>query len=447
MTAKIGLNIHPVYTQANGHTRAYSAEEKQQLDTFLLQAQPSTITVLNDFDWALRFANMLPNTAVSFRKQHDHDGGYWRLKNQDGTPYSPRQHFEGTKEHHNPRIRLHLTNEPTGKTLYHDDGTPDYANIKAMIDWHVGCMDLFGAAGIPLLVINWGVGLPDLKWFQPNTPEWPLVRPLFEAFKRWPIHWLGIHVYWRKNGFLIDDYVNRPRDLNAALVALGYTVQMQVSEYGGDAIDGHPGAWMDAYGNTEEGQKEYARLVVKGQRENLNLPFIRGIDLYSWACYPRWTKYDVSKAQHIQDAIINSNLNLPVTETPQPDEWATGIAVTVAGGAVVRFQPYATSKILTTIHSSEPISYERSGPVGEWWKIKKDSVIGYVNTQFLTGITMGELPGENTEPPIPLPPAPPVPSKEGADLLRIIELNDQIDAAYQELAELFAKYRPARKIA
>lgn len=319
--AKLGINIHPVYTiestkpNTPPKTRQYSADEKTALDAFLLQAQPSTITVLNDFGWAQRFAAMLPNTRVSFRKQHDHDGDYWRLTNGGGTPYTPRQHFEGTKEHHTANIRLHLSNEPLGKTEI-VNGKPDYANIKAMINWHVECMDYFGAAGVPLLVMNWGVGLPDLTWFKADSYEWALVKPLFEAFKRWPLHTLGIHVYWRKDGFIADDFVDRPRALHDALLVLGYDVRMQVSEYGSDAIGGIPGPWVDAYGDTVEGQKEYARLLVKGQRERLNLPYIDGIDIYSWAGYPKWPKYDISKAAHIQDAVITSNLNAPVIMQP-----------------------------------------------------------------------------------------------------------------------------------
>lgn len=359
---KLGLNIHPVYTQSNKQTRAYSASEKTDLDAFLLQAQPSTITVLNDFGWALRFSSMLPNTKVSFRKQHDRDGDYWRLKNPDGTPYTPQQHFDGTKEHHSKQIRLHLSNEPLGKTEI-VDGKPDYANITAMVKWHVECMDLFGAAGVPLIVLNWGVGLPDMNWFKAESLEWKLIEPLFKAFKRWPIHTLGMHVYWRKDGFLADDFVDRPRDLHDALLALGYDVQMQITEYGSDAIKGYPGPWMDAYGNTEAGQKEYARLLVKGQREKLNLPYIDGADIYSWAGYPKWPRYDISKAPHIHNAVIASNLNPPVIllpptppipiPMPKPDEPPLPTAPLVVTPITREFclDMAASNEALAAIHS------------------------------------------------------------------------------------------------
>lgn len=54
----------------------------------------------------------------------------------------------------------------------------------------------------------------------------------------------------------------------------------------------------------------------------------------------------------------------------------------------------------------------------------------------------------DTPPPPPTPaPIPTPPDTTRADLLRMIELNDQIDAAYAELATLMDKYRPALKIA
>lgn len=343
MTARIGIQIHPVFTQANKQTRAYSAQEKQDLDSFLLQLQPSSIIVLNDFDWARRFANMLPNTKVIFRKEHPRDGDFWNLTTEDGRPYTPQMHFEGTREHHNPRILLNLSNEGMGKTVNTDDGKPDYAAITKMVTWLVGCMDIFGAAGVALVTPNFGVGLPDIKWFKADAPEWPLIRPLFEAFKRWPIHVLGMHAYWRKDGFNADDYLNRPRDVAAALEKLGYPVRsMQVTEYGADAIDGHTGPWMDAYGDTETGQKEYARLLVKGQRENLNLPFVDGIDVFVWGCYPKWPRYDISKAKHIQSEMIASNMNMPipvppVVIIPPPTPTPTHVLVPANKGSGERF--------------------------------------------------------------------------------------------------------------
>lgn len=444
MTAKIGIQIHPVYTQANGQTRAYSAQEKTDLDTFLLQLQPSSIIVLNDFSWAQRFVNMLPNTKVIFRKEHPHDGAFWNLKHEDGRPYTPMDHFIGTKEHHDPRIMLNLSNEGLGKTTFHDDGKPDYDTIAKMTNWLVECMRLFGEAGIPLVTPNWGVGLPDIKWFKADSLEWSLIRPLFQAFAKWPIHELGIHTYWRKDGFVSDDYLNRPRDLALALTKLNMPVpNMQVTEYGVDAIDGHPGPWMEAYGNTEEGQKEYGRLLIKGQRENLNLPFIRGIHVFPWACYPRWTKYDISKAKIIHAMMISSNLSLPDTPAfptppPQPEpSWATGVAVTVSTGAVIRFQADVNSKALATVYSSETIGYDRNYNVEGWYRIRKGNVTGYASKQFLTEIILGELPAPNPNPtPTPIPPAP---TQSEIDLRKVASNTEAIATKQAEIMALEAE--------
>lgn len=57
-----------------------------------------------------------------------------------------------------------------------------------------------------------------------------------------------------------------------------------------------------------------------------------------------------------------------------------------------------------------------------------------------------------TPPPTPVPvpaptPAPSIPAQAEIDLRRIIELNDQIDAAYAEIASIVEKYRPLLKTA
>jgi hypothetical protein len=436
MTAKIGLQIHPVFTQANNQTRPYSAQEKADLDSFLLQLQPSSIIVLNDFGWAIRFANMLPNTKVIFRKQHDRDGDFWNLTTEDKKPYTPQMHFDGTKEHHNPRIMLNLSNEGMGKTVYSDDGKPDYAAITKMITWLVGCMDIFGAAGVALVTPNWGVGLPDMKWFKSDSLEWKIIKPLFEAFKRWPIHALGIHAYWRKDGFTTDDYMNRPRDLAAALDKLGYPVHsMQTTEYGIDAIDGHPGPWMDAYGDTEAGQKEYARLLVKGQRENLNLPFVHGIDVFSWGCYPRWVKYDISKAKHVQAEMIASNMNLPsvtLPYVPPPADKGTGEKFTIVTATVLQAQPSAdTNCYVGTLSPGESVEvyrYTYTVADGQTWHYfeRTSTPVG----QSPCGWTSHRLP-----PPDPIVLPPPQPTAEAA-LKYIAELWTERKTCATRIAEI-----------
>lgn len=319
---KIGVQIHPCFATGDNDndTRQYSAEEKADLDKFLLQAQPDSIIVLNDFSWATRFAIMLPNTRVIFRKEHKEDGAFWNLKHENGQPYTPMDHFVGTKEHHHPKIMLNLSNEGMGKTVYFDDGRPNYDAILKMSTWLAECMDLFGVAGIPLVVPNWGVGLPDLAWFKKTAPEWPLIRPLIEAFKRWPIHHLGIHTYWCKNRFGVDDFLHRPIDLTAALDELGYDpIPMQITEYGIDAIGGIPGPWQEAYGANDDGENLYGSFLVRGQRTIYNVPYIRGLMVFCWGSYPRWRKYDISKATHVQAALIGSNQNEAVdNQTPTP---------------------------------------------------------------------------------------------------------------------------------
>lgn len=134
----------------------------------------------------------------------------------------------------------------------------------------------------------------------------------------------------------------------------------------------------------------------------------------------------------------------PVTiPAPPATSWATGIAKTGLEGVIIRALPSTTSPTRGIVKNDETIQYDRLGIIDGWYHVKRNGIEGYSSTQFLT-IILGELPGENTEPPIGIPA--PLPQSQ-IDLLRIIQLNDQIDAAYAEIARLMEKYRPLAKTA
>jgi hypothetical protein len=418
---KIGVQIHPVFATGgnDNDTRQYSGEEKADLDKFLLQAQPDSIIVLNDFSWATRFAIMLPNTRVIFRKEHKEDGAFWNLKHENGQPYTPMDHFIGTKEHHHPKIMLNLSNEGMGKTVYFDNGKPNYDAILKMSTWLAECMDLFGAAGVPLVVPNWGVGLPDLSWFKKSAPEWPLIRPLIEAFKRWPIHHLGIHTYWCKNRFGVDDFLHRPIDLTAALEELEYDpIPMQITEYGIDAIGGIPGPWQEAYGANDDGENLYGSLLVRGQRTIYNVPYIRGLMVFCWGSYPRWQKYDISKAKHVQAALIGSNQNEAVdnqTPTPEPTPPYVPIPADLSGAVEVTINNAAyplkatpnagTKDTVGTLSIGERVTLYRSTHTLD---SRFGSAFQYHWCERVS-TPVGESPYGWTAYPMPVPPPPPDP--------------------------------------
>jgi hypothetical protein len=245
---KIGINIHPVMPDGEDDTRAYSAQEKIDLDNFLLAAQPDAILVMNDFGWATRFADMLPHTRVIFRLYNeDVEGELWNA-------LSPAEYLQGMAIYQNPRIILNVGNEPSGKL--------PLPELRKMVAWYVKVMRLFEAESICLAVPAWGSGNPNLSWFTDDA-AWNILRPLFEAFKAYPRHYLNLHSYFNRKGLQIGNgHLDRPTRIASYLIARGLPVPpMLITEYGADTVDEIPGPWMTAFGETDEGEDRYGDLL------------------------------------------------------------------------------------------------------------------------------------------------------------------------------------------
>lgn len=302
---KIGINIHPVMPNGEEDTRAYSAQEKIDLDQFLLASQPSAILVMNDFGWATRFADMLPQAGVIFRLYNkDVEGELWNA-------LSPAEYFEGMKIYHNPRIILNVGNEPDGKLPLDE--------LNQMVAWYVEVMRLFAQAGIRVAVPAWGSGNPNLTWFTDDT-AWSLLRPLFAAFQTYTMHYLNLHTYFNRKGLQIGNgHLDRPAQMAERLQARGLPIpNMVITEYGADTVDEIPGPWMTAFGETDEGEDQYGELLVQGVRLALNQPYVKGVLAYCWGAYPKWMKYNLARATRVQKRLVAANAE--AVPAPVPDE-------------------------------------------------------------------------------------------------------------------------------
>lgn len=292
-------------------TRPYSAEEKDELDQFLNALRPDAILVLNDWNWALRFAAMLPATKVIFRLENkDVEGELWKH-------LTPQAYFDGMKAYMHPRIILNVGNEPDGKLPLGD--------LKAMVAWYVEVMRLFAEAGIAIAVPAWGSGNPLLSWFADDA-AWSILKPLFDAFERFPQHYLNLHSYFNRDGLQIGNgHIGRHQQIADALVKREKTIpSMLISEYGGDAINGLPGPWNVAFGETDVGEDRYGDLLVQGQQTAFNQHYVKGLLAYCWGAYAEWRNYNLSKAKRVQAKMIAANQQsqtpdaMPVTTPIEP---------------------------------------------------------------------------------------------------------------------------------
>jgi len=185
MTLRIGINLHP--KARSGQER--SAAEKIYLPQFLRQLNPSAIVVMDDFAFAQDMHSNLPNTVVVYRQYNPAEGHLWKV-------ITPEQYFANQRGISKPGMPLYVINEPDSKAPKDE--------LNDHIKWITRVMELYAQAGLLLCVDNLGMFHPDLSWFT-DASKWAVVKPLFDAFKRYPQHYWGLHPYWGEPGLLPDD--------------------------------------------------------------------------------------------------------------------------------------------------------------------------------------------------------------------------------------------------
>lgn len=447
---RIGSNIHPVYPVAPQKagdpwtTRAYSAEEKLERDRFLIESNASANLMMNDIDEARRIAAMVPNSDTIFRLYNkDVEGALWKA-------HTPESYCHGMKGYYDDRLILNIGNEPLAKLALHE-----LDELKRSVDFYVGVMRLMWQSGQRATLPAWSSGSPEFFYFTDDR-YWNVLKPMFEAFREYPTNTLNMHSYFNKYGLGYGNGHIGRHETVANLIAdrmNGFIPDMYITEYGADKTADTPGPWQEVFGANDVGETRYAEMLTLGPIKAFHQRYVKGLIAFCFAAYPEWRLYDFSKAKIVKAAIINYNRNAPIINptppppTPQPESWATGVAVTVLTGAVIRFQADVSSKVLLTIHNSDIVQYDRNYAVEGWYKVRKGTVTGYASKQFLTDIILGELPAPNPNPvPQPLPPSPP---QSEIDIIRIAQHTEtiavkqaEIMALEAEISAILAKWLP-----
>jgi hypothetical protein len=286
VSVNIGLQIHHKQTGAeNKGTRDYSAEEKADLDALLPALNPSAILVLEEYGWATRFRDMLPNAIVVYRKYHDREGDFYNVT-------TPEHLLNDYRQYAGRNIVINIGNESS--SLQPDDV------LKKQADFYAKCMLLFGKARIPIVVPNWGTGHPQISKLSLFTPIW-------EAFRLYPFHYLGTHEYFSYRGLEIGNgRVGRHADIAKWLTDNGYpTPNMLITEHGCDQIDssGERG-WKSGYDGDED---RYADDLIKARRQSYNVPYIKGVMIYSYGDSNEWPDFNIAHAKQLQKRLIAEN--------------------------------------------------------------------------------------------------------------------------------------------
>jgi hypothetical protein len=294
MSLRIGLNIHN--KARAGQER--SADEKTYLPQFLKQLNPSAIVVMDNFAFAQDMHSALPNTIVIYRQYNENEGHLWKV-------ITPEQYVINQRGITKPGMPLYVMNEPNSKA--------DVQELKDRTKWMVRVIELLAASGDTCVIDNEGVGQPILTNFTENE-RWEAIKPLFDAFKRYPQMYWAIHPYWGPDGIRANDpQVAHHRAVETQLKLRGYDMPLLMfTETGRDARDGSKSNGWRSTGISEE---LYAAEIVKARNEFWTEPYIRGACVFVYGSTTEtWRPFDIEQAKILHSALIAAN----VTAQPPP---------------------------------------------------------------------------------------------------------------------------------
>jgi hypothetical protein len=320
MTLRVGYNIHN--KARSGQDR--SAAEKAYLPTMLEQLNASALVIMDDLPFAEAMYKRLPNTIVIYRQFNEAEGHLWKV-------ITPEQYFINQKGISKPGIPLYVINEPNSKA--------DVAELNDRIKWLVRVMELYAAAGLSLVVDNLGPGHPDFTNFTDNA-KWAVIKPLFDAFKRYPQMYWAMHPYWSKDGLRPQDGQSaRHRDIEKLLKLRGYEMPSLIfTEMGRDA---YGGAKTNGWRSTGISEESYAAEILESRNTLWTEPYIRGACLYCYGSVTqRWAAFDVESAKVLHRALIAGNQIVAPTPPPPfviiPADKGTGEPFTIQLGSTLQ---------------------------------------------------------------------------------------------------------------
>lgn len=130
----------------------------------------------------------------------------------------------------------------------------------------------------------------------------------------------------------------------------------------------------------------------------------------------------------------------PVVITP-PVRWirSTALLKHQVKHVNLRAAPDASSADLGDIRGGDPVDYHANSRAGNWWHVRYKGVVGYASHDYFEPL-VSELPGENTEPPLPIPPPETLPPDPRPVQTFTIPVTMTIQAESEEVAALVARY-------
>lgn len=298
--------------------------DRARLYGWLAEAKPGLIVVCDEPDVAARCKMAVPGAAVAHRWVYDGDGDL------NLTPAQWAARFLPTLP---GGVVGYALNEPSG----------DWAAIAV---WCAEVMSLAAAENKPLIVGNLAVGNPPPEYIEAGAFD-----PLLRAFNEFPIHWFGVHEYFRADPTNEPYLVGRYRALRDRARQIGARVRFAVTEAGRD----YKGGALDGWQSVMDAPTYAAKLA---QQASVYAP--DGMDMAVF-CYGTggsgaWNTFDIQDAPVVLDAIRAYNAGKP--EIPEVEDvvpWGLKKVQTIKPGANVnmRSEPKITAPVLRTVQTGD----------------------------------------------------------------------------------------------
>lgn len=301
---KIGYHYQNLMT----YQRAYSAEEEQALFDHFARIRPGASLFLDNEGRAVRAKQLVPECAVvvrSYRNQNDEGKLFQTL--------TPQQCFELYKNTPKGLIR-NILNEPDG-----------YGDLKALAHWLAQVMDLFGNAGIPIAVPNFGEGHPDVDRLADLEELWKALDK-WHSLHSYSTHEYGSHLGMTFNvGGKFDMFPWRVGRFETFIVPWllkhGHKIpNVIITEFGCDSA--HDGTDKRGW-KTCWSEKQYFDEIQGAIAKVYYQPHYAGLCLFSYGNTGRqftendWVTFDLSQAADFKK-LLEAHAQQPVIATEPP---------------------------------------------------------------------------------------------------------------------------------
>lgn len=300
LTYNIQSRMHP--------QRGYSAEEETYLFDHLKRLNPPAVLFMDNQSRALHTKQMLPGCSVVVRNWRADDGAF----HNNTTPQAFFELYKNTPKN----LILNVLNEPSG-----------YGDLKKLAHWCAQIMDLFGHAGIAVILPNFGEGHPDVDRLAD-------LEELWSALDKWhDLHYWGSHEYGTWRGMIFNESgkfdvfpwrIGRfEQFIVPYLKAHGHEIpNVILTEFGCDSA--HDGTdkrgWRSIWN-----EQQYLDQLILAVNKVYNQPHYVGLCLY---CYGNtgkdftesdWRSFDLSDAKGFH-ALLEANAHTapPVVTIPPP---------------------------------------------------------------------------------------------------------------------------------